>query len=481
MKISEHFNLNKSQYELDFVDINTDEDLPLFLDPYYLSIRNDRWSLNAARTIQSFFAHFLTLMRNNQEGLARELFSHLHEPNETCLGMSIGAPSGRGIGVQDANDIFESIIESQAVTSGVLEHLEDTRIFVEGVGKDKISDMTTNIIRKDLIEYTQNQCKLLGIPLSSNIPTGDMWDKVHKRWISAYDDMLIVNDKKILLVPKYIVSYANKYTPDYYTQHFVLNYLQNEHLRLNSALVQRVTRKDGTEKVFVTKKSIKDTTSFTKEYLKNFTIQHPDIFSKFKDELPDEISEVSQHEFASEDIFAIIDYLIVTLKEIKSGGEEATKYHKVVTGILELIFYPYLVSPIPENEIHNGRKRIDITFDNAAETGFFYRLSNSYNIPSQFIHVECKNYSKDVANPELDQLSGRFSPNRGQFGLMLCRTIDNMERFLNRCADTYSDNRGLIIPLVDEDLIYLMEEIKADRRESIDEFLMERYRNIAIS
>ena len=480
MRVSQYFDLNKSQYELDFVDIDTNADLPLFLDPYYLSIRNDSWSLNATRTVQSFFSHFLTLMRSGREDLARELFSYLHEPNETCLGMSSGSPSGRGIGIQDTDDIFESIIQSQAVATGVLEHLEDTRIFVEGVGKDKISDMTTNIIRKDLIEYTQQQCILWSIPLSPSVPTGDMWDKVNRRWINEYDDMLVINGKKILLVPKAIVSYANKYTPDYYVQHFVLNYLQDEHLQFNTALVQRKTLKDGTEKVFVTKQSIKDTTRFTKEYLKDFTIQHPEIFQNFKEELPEKMSEVSQHELAHEDIYAIVDYLIETLESIDTGTTEATKYHKTVSGILELIFYPYLVSPIVENEIHDGRKRIDITFDNASETGFFFRLSNTYGIPSQFIHVECKNYSKDVTNPELDQLSGRFSPNRGQFGLMLCRTIDNMERFLSRCADTYSDDRGLIMPLVDDDLIYLMNEIKADRRETIDDFLMERYRSIAV-
>ena len=32
LKISEKLNLNKSQFELDFVDIDTDEDLPLFID-----------------------------------------------------------------------------------------------------------------------------------------------------------------------------------------------------------------------------------------------------------------------------------------------------------------------------------------------------------------------------------------------------------------------------------------------------------------
>ena len=92
MKISEHFNLNKSQYELDFVDIDTNADLPLFLDPYFLSVRNDSWSIQASRTIRSFFSHFIALVRNNMLSEAQELFSHLHVPNETCLGMSSNNP-----------------------------------------------------------------------------------------------------------------------------------------------------------------------------------------------------------------------------------------------------------------------------------------------------------------------------------------------------------------------------------------------------
>lgn len=52
---------------------------------------------------------------------------------------------------------------------------------------------------------------------------------------------VICNDKPILLVPKRIVSYSDKYTSAEYRQHFVLNYLQNEHLRLQTALVKKVT------------------------------------------------------------------------------------------------------------------------------------------------------------------------------------------------------------------------------------------------
>jgi hypothetical protein len=74
-----------------------------------------------------------------------------------------------------------------------------------------------------------------------------------------------------------------------------------------------------------------------------------------------------------------------------------------------------LTCPQIEQEIDEGRKRIDLSFDNSARDGFFYRLHTTYRLPSQFIFAECKNYGREVGNPEIDQLAGRFGPNRGKW------------------------------------------------------------------
>lgn len=37
MKISKLFNFNKTQYELDFVEIEVTKDMRLFFDPYFIS------------------------------------------------------------------------------------------------------------------------------------------------------------------------------------------------------------------------------------------------------------------------------------------------------------------------------------------------------------------------------------------------------------------------------------------------------------
>jgi hypothetical protein len=166
------------------------------------------------------------------------------------------------------------------------------------------------------------------------------------------------------------------------------------------------------------------------------------------------------------------------LSNIAEGNPAASQYHSFAMGVCTFLFYPSLICPVKEHEIHEGRKRIDIKYTNAAERGFFQRMLASAQTRAISVFVECKNYCKELNNPELDQLSGRFGHQRGFFGMILCRRMDNRARIIQRCRDTANDNRGYMLVLEDQDLVTLLQFVEQDRPSAIDRFLQQRFDEI---
>jgi hypothetical protein len=167
-----------------------------------------------------------------------------------------------------------------------------------------------------------------------------------------------------------------------------------------------------------------------------------------------------------------------TQEELADGiggrpGAAASEYHRLMIGVLELLFFPSLLNPQKEREIHNGRKRIDILMENGARDGIFHHIHAVRKLPCSFVPIECKNYTTEVANPELDQLAGRFSVNRGKFGFLCCRTFEDRALFVERCRDTLRDDRGLIVPIDDATVLGLLEHIRQGRRTELDRELTE--------
>lgn len=56
MKISKKFNINRKQSELDFVDIDINKDIPLFIDPYRISKLSGNFVCQANDVINNFFS-----------------------------------------------------------------------------------------------------------------------------------------------------------------------------------------------------------------------------------------------------------------------------------------------------------------------------------------------------------------------------------------------------------------------------------------
>jgi hypothetical protein len=111
--------------------------------------------------------------------------------------------------------------------------------------------------------------------------------------------------------------------------------------------------------------------------------------------------------------------------------------------------------------------------ENSASSGIFYRIPVLRHLPCAYVPFECKNYTTEVANPELDQLAGRFSVNRGKLGFLCCRNFQDRTRFVESCRDTFTDQRGLIIPLDDATVLRLLSMIEDSHRDQVDGLLSE--------
>jgi hypothetical protein len=186
---SQAFALEKTQGELDFVDVLLDKDNPLFVDPFAISQRPDRWSQECREILAAFFQAVVDRIRAGRKQDAIDLLSRLREPNETRLGYSEGRPRGAGIGTLQAQDIYEALAGSTAIKTGFVSSLEECELMVEGIGRDKISDLTTNVIRAKLAEYTRDQSVLHGVPLS-NVALGQCFDANATTWVARYADLL---------------------------------------------------------------------------------------------------------------------------------------------------------------------------------------------------------------------------------------------------------------------------------------------------
>lgn len=135
-------------------------DLPLFIDPFLLF--NSREP--TYRQLHDEIIRYLRFLRDKSvagpvtPGLLAAWYT-FSEIKQTWLGFSQIGNQGRGLGVDFARSLHASLhsvfsqFGSEKVTKG--SHLEKLCLVHEGVGRDNISDFTTNLIKSFLLEYTQ--------------------------------------------------------------------------------------------------------------------------------------------------------------------------------------------------------------------------------------------------------------------------------------------------------------------------------------
>ena len=163
---SDFFNIDEDIIEsYGAVNISLINDLPLFIDPFLL-FNSDRSDF---QEIHQEMINYLLFLQEQAEmntcltsGMRRAWFS-FSEVKQTWLGFSLSGNSGCGMGSDFATGLYNGLnsifknFGKQTVTKG--HHMEKLCLISPRVGRDKISDFTTNFAKRYLLEYTETFAK----------------------------------------------------------------------------------------------------------------------------------------------------------------------------------------------------------------------------------------------------------------------------------------------------------------------------------
>lgn len=261
MNFSDYYNISPEVIEeYGAFNISLISDIPLFIDPFLL-FGSDKLEYKELYNVIIKYLIFLKKIsvKNGQlpDSQLKAWFM-FNEVNNTWLGFSIFGNRGLGNGIDFARKLNKNLNEIFSDFGGenITEnsHLEKLCLIEERIGKDKISDFTTNLIKEFLLEYTQKFTK-------------KFIDKKHRKKILVdkvrFNYSLGVFDRKQYILPKLEKSYV-LLTPkdiltkddtwinkddlindfEYYTQP---DSMPNDTLRdrLNSYLVSQLTEKSS--------------------------------------------------------------------------------------------------------------------------------------------------------------------------------------------------------------------------------------------
>lgn len=188
-------------------------DLPLFVDPFLLYDSDNP----VYRGLHDGIIKYLCFLRDR--AVTDELtpgsmsqWLYFREIKQNWLGFSKSGNNGTGLGKKFAEVLARNLTAAfcdfgkETISKG--SHLEKLGLLDGGVGRDHLSDFTTNLIKEFLLDYTQtfalqylrtDQRKRVNVPRVK-------FNYVSRRWTAAYYELPFVNGDYVILTPKEILT-----------------------------------------------------------------------------------------------------------------------------------------------------------------------------------------------------------------------------------------------------------------------------------
>lgn len=432
-----------SQFEVDFVIPRVGTDLPVGIDPFLLyKSRDPTFASLHAMMLEAFNAG-IEALRLGKESDARRILTFPEVP-EIGMGFSRSSKRGSGIGTFLTELIVETLLDSPELLGRGVRHIEEMQLVSLHIGPDRISDIAANLLKRHLVEYTQTQCALWDIPLTSGVPLSHIWNVSTLDWEDGYVDLprSPFDSTPILFVPRRIVRALPW-----------INY--DDFLRLEIQAYLRAKRVRGRLKA--TASSQKRPARPPKEQVVKSTredLARVDRYVSTKEESAAE-AQPSFEYLESASPCPDTEKLTAQLRDIPMGAPNAANYQRTVLEILNVCFNPELIDGKLEVRTVEGTERRDIIFLNDSDQTFWRYVREEH---SSFLTMfECKN-TADLRTSDINQAAIYLGDRLGRLGFIVTRNSasETLERKLH---SIYNDGvpRKIILVLSDTDLIHMLE------------------------
>lgn len=436
-RLTDHFGILLSQSELDFAIPFLDEDIPLYLDPFLLWRSPSQQDQSLHTGLLNAFNHLGKQVLKGADDEAIQTLITASECDEVGLGSS-ASRKGKRIGEAKARDVLSLFKRIPQYAQAGFRHFEEIQFFVDGISKDRISDIGCSFLKSFLIDFTQQQCRKAGIPTQAR-PV--MVYDYRKNAFVLQDAVELpinpVDDSPLILVPKRWL----RFTPwlnydDYFEKHCPQDEISHTAEALTHVEVLDFNRENY---------GVIDSYVEAKE--RTFNDCHNDpLFSQIP------VTSAKRK--------------LAIIRGLPTGKQDGSdkKYEDAIGQLLPSVFYPKLDFAQEQARTVSGVSIRDLIFYNTAATPFLKDMFDTYG--SRQITMELKNVAS-VQPDHVDQLNRYLTEELGRFGLLVTRNPLKRAEF-KRTIDLWSGQRKVIVTLTDDDLSQIVELFESHQRDPLD-------------
>jgi hypothetical protein len=430
-----------SQFEVDFVIPRIGIDVPVGIDPFLLFKSRDPEFQTLHNQILDVFCAGLDLIRKQRDDEVERLFQ-FPEVSEIGLGYTREGKKGSGVGTFLSQLILDTLHDSPALLDRGIRHIEELQLVSIGIGPDRVSDITGNLIKQFLIGYTQKQCAIWNIPMNPGVPVAHIFDHDAREWIDGHFDLPIskVDNSPILLVPRRIVRALPWINYDDFVKLEFAAFLRAKGTK------QRVAAKQPVASIAVKR----DVVAVTRR-----EIERVDRYIRVKED--NAVQAQPSTGFINDAGFkAEADELRAKLKAVSIGREDAARYQQTILEILNFLFNPELIDGELEVRTVEGTERRDIIFTNDSDITFWDYVRSEHS--GVFLMFETKN-TQNLNPAALNQTGTYLGDRLGRLGFIVTRNKPS-DSAMKKVFSIYNDStpRKIILFLSDQDIEHMLDQ-----------------------